>query len=131
MILFIFAAIFINICIFFIRKSMDKDHVSRWVQAKGGRLISQEWTPFGVGWMGENRERLYTIIYIDRLGNRRRAELKTSAMTGVYVRTDEIISKTNKSFDKGENDPFAQGMLAAENRRLKAELAKLQAQQKA
>ncbi|MEL7338960.1 MAG: hypothetical protein AAGM67_00635 [Bacteroidota bacterium] len=131
MILFIFVVFIVSLAFILARKSMDKDHVRLWVERQGGRLISQQWTPFGNGWEGENRERLYTIVYVDREGNRRRAELKTSLGTGVYVRSNQIISRANKSVNSAKNDPFAQGMLAAENRRLKAELAKLKAQQKA
>lgn len=121
--------IFVFIAFLAFRKSLDKDNVKLWVESKGGRLISKEWTPFGSGWAGESRERLYTIIYIDRLGNRRKAEIKTSYGTGVYVRKDEIISPSNKSVNSNNSSPFSQKKenknLAEENRLLKEELDKL------
>ena len=74
------AAVAIRIVMHFVDKNRIKDDV----EAKGGRIISISWNPFGRGWFFEKNERHYTVIYADRLGATVSATCKTSLFTGIY-----------------------------------------------
>jgi hypothetical protein len=114
--------------------SMDGDRIERYVRQRGGRILTRQWAPFGRGWFGERNDRIYEIEYEDRNGDRRRATVKTSLWSGVYLTDDQIIRRglartaaekagTDGDDDTGEShDETAQ--LRAENARLKAELAR-------
>ena len=74
------AAVGLRIVMHFVDKSRIKDEV----EAKGGRIISINWNPFGRGWFFEKNERHYSVIYTDRSGVEISADCKTSLFTGVY-----------------------------------------------
>lgn len=74
------AAVAIRIVMHFVDKSRIKDEV----EAKGGRIISISWNPFGRGWFFEKNERHYAVTYADRSGATVSATCKTSLFTGIY-----------------------------------------------
>lgn len=114
--------------------SMDKGRVHEYVASRGGRLLDQRWTPFGSGWFGEKNARIYQVVYEDTEGNRHRATVKTSMLSGVYLTNDEIIQNraARASLDaqpSGQASAEPHDDLAAENARLRARIAELERQQ--
>jgi hypothetical protein len=65
---------------------VDKSHIREDVEAKGGRILSIRWNPFGRGWFFEKNERHYAVTYIDRSGATISAACKTSLFTGILGR---------------------------------------------
>jgi len=76
----IVAALAIRIAMHFFDKARIKDEV----EAKGGRIVSINWKPFGRGWFFERNERHYNVTYRDRSGATISTTCKTSLFTGVY-----------------------------------------------
>ena len=76
----IVAALAIRIAMHFFDKARIKDEV----EAKGGRMVSINWNPFGRGWFFERNERHYNVTYRDRSGATISTTCKTSLFTGVY-----------------------------------------------
>lgn len=74
------AAITIRIVMHFV----DKNRIHQEVEAKGGKVVSIAWNPFGPGWFFEKNERHYTVTYTDPSGATKIAACKTSLFTGVY-----------------------------------------------
>ena len=114
--------------------SMDKGRVREYVASRGGRLLDQRWTPFGPGWFGEKNARIYQVVYEDTEGNRHRATVKTSMLSGVYLTNDEIVQRADsrelKSAQPGGQELAAlHDDLATENARLRARLAELEREQ--
>ena len=70
--------------------SMDKGRISDYVQERGGRVVSINWAPFGVGWFGEKNSRIYEVVYYDLSGNQHFATCKTSLWSGAYWTEDRI-----------------------------------------
>ncbi len=70
--------------------SMDRDRIAGYVQERGGRVVSINWAPFGVGWFGEKNSRIYEVVYYDTSGNQHFASCKTSIWSGVYWTEDRI-----------------------------------------
>lgn len=68
--------------------SLDGDRIEQHVRKRGGRVLRRTWTPFGPGWLGEKNARIYRVLYEDRDGNRREANVKTSMLSGVYMNDD-------------------------------------------
>jgi len=62
----------------------DKTRIKNEVEAKGGRIVSINWNPFGRGWFFERNERHYNVTYEDRSGATISTSCKTSLFTGVY-----------------------------------------------
>lgn len=71
--------------------SMDGSRIDSYLQEKGATLTSKHWSPFGKGWFGSEKERIYTISYIDRDGHEHEAVCKTSLFAGVYLTDDHIV----------------------------------------
>ena len=63
---------------------VDKSRIREDVEAKGGRILSIRWNPFGRGWFFEKNERHYAVTYMDRSGATISAACKTSLFTGTY-----------------------------------------------
>ncbi len=63
--------------------SMDKGRITSYVKERGGRIVSINWAPFGKGWFGEEKDRIYEVVYYDREGNQHWATCKTSLFAGV------------------------------------------------
>ncbi len=116
-------AIGVVIVVRLVAGSLDGDRIDRYVRERGGRVISRHWSPFGRGWFGERGDRIYELDYEDRHGDRRRATVKTSMFSGVYLTEDRIVRRT--SVEPIARDELSEvERLRAENARLKAELTK-------
>jgi hypothetical protein len=74
------AALAIRVALHF----LDKARIKEEVEAKGGRIISINWNPFGRGWFFERNERYYNVTYKDRSEAIISTSCKTSLFTGVY-----------------------------------------------
>jgi hypothetical protein len=113
--------IILAIIIRIIAGSMDSDRVKEDIEAKGGKMISKEWAPFGKGWIGEKNDRIYEVFYIDKDGNKHKAYVKTSLLSAVYYASDEIIEYANYIQTTEETSDA----LKIENEKLKREIEEL------
>lgn len=80
----IFLALFIALAIRIAMHFIDKSRIKDEIEAKGGRVLSITWNPFGRGWFFEKGERHYAVTYSDRSGATISTGCKTSLFTGVY-----------------------------------------------
>jgi hypothetical protein len=110
-------AILIAIMFRFVHGSMDHDRISQYLEARGATVIDAKWVPFGPGWVGKNKDRIYEVRYLDKEGNRHHAYCKTSGWSGVYITEDRI--------EQAADVPEAERLLQEENRRLREELQRL------
>jgi len=97
----IFLAVFVIIAIKIGARGLDDDRIRSYIGARGGRLVSKRWVPFGKGWLGEKNARIYEIKYVDREGDLHTAMCKTSAMSGVYLSDDRVIQQSVGGFYGG------------------------------
>ncbi|HZL89136.1 MAG TPA: hypothetical protein VFB96_12225 [Pirellulaceae bacterium] len=102
----------------------DHSRIADYIQSRGGKVLSCHWWPFGPGWFGEKRDRIYEVTYLDAQGNQHRAACKTSLMSGVYFTEDTIVSGNQRRIDPPQVDRTIME-LAEENRRLRAEVERL------
>ncbi len=108
--------------------SLDHERIRSYIQARGGRVASIHWSPFGRGWFGDKHNRIYEVAYHDAEGRSHVATCKTSFWSGVYWTEDRLLPAPTMAtkYAGGEmrflDDP---ANLAAENRRLHEELARL------
>jgi hypothetical protein len=105
---------------------MDGTRVRNYIEARGGRLLSSNWAPFGRGWFGEKSDRIYAVRYVDRDGNEHEASCKTSLFTGVYFTEDQIVRYAAPRQNTQNDSHLSQ--LEQENRRLRAELERVRNQ---
>lgn len=95
--------------------SLDTGRIEAYVKRQGWTLEDRSWDPLGPGCLGERDSRIYLIVFRDQEGNLRRANVKTSWLSGVYLTQDEIIERPPvppRAGLKGED-------LDAENERLR------------
>ncbi|HTN02253.1 MAG TPA: hypothetical protein VL132_10260 [Planctomycetaceae bacterium] len=97
---------------------LDHSRINAYVASLGGELLSARWSPFGPGWYGEKRERIYAIRYLDREGHEHSAYCKTSLLASVYFTEDRIVRQSATAPPERES-------LVEENRRLRQEIARL------
>jgi len=114
-------AIFLRWC----AGTLDHERIGAYITSNGGRVESIHWAPFGPGWFGEKSDRIYQVRYVDSLGQLHEAHCKTSLTTGVYFTQDRV--RTPVAAMRRGTSPFQneEAHLAAENQRLRAELARL------
>lgn len=105
----------------------DRSRIAGYIQSRGGKLVACHWWPFGPGWFGEKRDRIYEVIYLDSDGMQHRAACKTSLMSGVYFTQDEVSGPSARRIDPPQVDRTIMD-LAEENRQLRAELERLKRQ---
>ncbi len=110
--LFIVAAVVIRL----VAGSFDGDRVEAYVQSRGWELLDKSWDPFGPGWFGEKDSRIYQIVFRDQSGAVRRAHVKTSMLSGVYLTNEQVV----------EAPPAPASTLEEENRRLKEKIKELE-----
>jgi hypothetical protein len=115
-----FVFIIIAIAIRVAAGSFDHNRVRQYVENRGGKVIEASWAPFGPGWFGGNRERIYRVRYLDGDGNVHDAFAKTNMLSGVYFTEDHIVQYAKPPIDEEEVES-----LEEENARLRAELDKL------
>lgn len=80
---------------------MDRDRVGDYIRSRGGKVLSQDWEPFGPGWWGEKDSRIYRVRYADAEGNVHQAACKTSFWSGVYFTEDSIVARTTTALPEG------------------------------
>jgi len=80
----IFVALLIALAIRIAMHFVDKNRIKDEIEAKGGRVLSISWNPFGRGWFFEKGERHYAVTYTDVSGATISTGCKTSFFTGVY-----------------------------------------------
>ena len=100
--------------------SMDRERIREYVEKRGGKVIETIWSPFGPGWFGGNKDRIYEVRYGDHEGNTHVAYARTSYWSGVYFTEDSIVH-----YEKPPIDEEVVESLEDENRRLREELARL------
>ena len=88
-----FIGILSGIILLFFSHSLDRRRVRNYIGARGGKVISQYWAPFGKGWMGDESNAIYNLVYEDMEGNLHKALVKTSLFSSVYLSDDQIIDK--------------------------------------
>lgn len=71
---------------------LDDGRVRDYITARGGRLLSLKWSPFGRGWAGSRDERIYEVRYLNGEGHEHAATCKTSMFSGVYFTEDQVIA---------------------------------------
>jgi HAMP domain-containing protein len=123
--LVILVAIGIAIAFRLFAGSMDRERLRQYVEARGGRVIDATWAPFGPGWFGGNKERIYQVRYLDHDGNVHEAYARTSMWTGVYFTEDLIIKRGKPPIGQEEVES-----LEEENARLRSELERLKRKEK-
>ncbi len=103
---------------------LDWWRIANYVRRRGGTLISCWWAPFGPGWLGERRDRIYRVRMIDQAGDEHRVYCKTSLFTGVYFTEDRVIGlATGKRADPAHAALLQEvAELRAENRTLREAL---------
>ncbi|MCI0589287.1 MAG: hypothetical protein L0323_20925 [Planctomycetes bacterium] len=107
--------------------SFDKERIERYVEERGGRVISISWAPVGKGWFGERNDRLYEVVYYDRKGDQRFATCKTSLFSGVYWTDDRVSHHRPEELGGppgGAADDEAR-QLREENSKLREELRRI------
>jgi hypothetical protein len=77
---------------------VDKSRIREDVEAKGGRILSIRWNPFGRGWFFEKNERHYAVTYTDRSGGTISAACKTSLFTGIYWADEPLAEEPRPKF---------------------------------
>ena len=100
---------------------MDHNRIGAYIEARGGKVIDASWVPFGPGWEGKGKDRIYEVRYVDKDGNPHHAYCKTSGWSGVYF-TEDKIERTGEVGDEKRS-------LEEENRRLREELERLKRRQ--
>ncbi len=63
----------------------------------------------GPGWFGEKDSRIYEIVYRDRDGHVPLAHVKSSMMSGVYLKNDQIIEPPPAGLRRGGERPGSPG----------------------
>ena len=104
--------------------AMDVNRIESYLSKRGSKLRSKSWAPFGTGWVGEKSDRIYKVEYETDAGEIRRATVKTSLLTGVYLTNDRLVQHPGPSAT-GPAPADDAAALRAENARLKAELDRL------
>lgn len=114
------AVIVVAIMIRLIAGNMDHERIRAYVEQRGGKVIEIIWTPFGPGWFGGGKERIYQVRYRDHEGNIHDAYARTNMWSGVYFTEDYIRQRSRTPIDECEVES-----LEEENARLRAELDRL------
>lgn len=89
--------------IYYVRKS-NHNNVKKYIESKGGELISQEYAPYGKGWFGEGKDAIFKISYRDKEGNLHESWAKTGVFSSVYLSDDTIIQFSD--FEKSKERKF-------------------------
>ncbi len=108
----------------------DGERVERYVSDRGWTLLDRSWQPFGPGWFGEKDSRIYQIVFRDEHGDTRRAHVKTSMLSGVYLTDDHVVERAARDEPAAakisSEEASSQVELERENERLRARLRELE-----
>ena len=88
--LLLLIGVVITVVMWVLASSTDRNRIAKYVQERGGRIVSIAYAPFGRGWFGEKNDRIYEVVYYDSEGNQHFASAKTSMWSGVYWTEDRI-----------------------------------------
>lgn len=80
----------ITVAMWLLASSTDRNRIAKYIEGRGGRIVSIAYAPFGRGWFGEKNDRIYEVVYYDHEGNQHFASCKTAAWSGVYWTEDRI-----------------------------------------
>ena len=80
----------ITVVMWVLASSTDRNRIAKYIEERGGRIVSIAYAPFGRGWFGEKNDRIYEVVYYDHEGNQHFASCKTAAWSGVYWTEDRI-----------------------------------------
>jgi hypothetical protein len=89
----------LGIVLWMLTHGLDHRRITEYVENRGGRVISINWSPFGRGWFGEKNARIYEVVYYDVEGNQHFATCKTSMWSGVYWTDDRIAHRKSRWYD--------------------------------
>jgi hypothetical protein len=105
---------------------LDHWRIDNYIRRQGGVFTVCRWSPFGPGWLGEKRDRIYYVVFTDADGSEHRAYCKTSLLTGVYFTQDRIVSPRQGKRLDAAHDALAEEVLRLreENQRLRDALAR-------
>lgn len=104
---------------------LDVWRIRGYITSAGGQMISCRWWPFGPGWLGEKRDRIYHVAFVDAAGVQHQAYCETSLLTGVYFTQDRVAdtSKTPQRLDVAHRLVHEElHRLREENRQLRQQL---------
>ena len=88
--LLLLIGVVITVAMWVLASSTDRDRIAKYIQDRGGRVVSIVWAPFGKGWFAEKNDRIYEVVYYDQEGNQHFASCKTAMWSGVYWTEDRI-----------------------------------------
>src|SRR4051812_19422087 len=88
--LLLLIGVVITVVTWVLASSSDRNRIAKYIQERGGRIVSIAYAPFGRGWFGEKNDRIYEGGYYDHEGNQHFASCKTSMWSGVYWTEDRI-----------------------------------------
>lgn len=77
--------------VFRIAMHFDRGRVIHYLRTQRAVLEDFRWRPFGPGWFGERRCRIYRIQYRDVEDRVHTAYVKTSLWSGVYLSQDKVV----------------------------------------
>jgi hypothetical protein len=63
---------------------LDRSRIRGYVQERGGEVLEITWAPFGRGWFGEEKARIYRVSHADADGAKHTSICKTRLFGGVY-----------------------------------------------
>lgn len=105
---------------------LDVWRIQNYISSAGGQVIRCRWWPFGPGWLGEKRDRIYHVAFTDHEGAEHRAYCKTSLLTGVYFTQDRVRypGKTSLTDFTQQALKSELELLRQENQQLRQQLAR-------
>jgi len=127
-VLLVLAVLGVGITIRLMAGMFDRERIYQYIAARGGKVHSIHWSPFGRGWFGDKHNRIYEVEYDSADGKRHAATCKTSFWSGVYWTEDQAVSAPSLSQAPFKAPPIQfidPGQLAQENQRLHAEVQRL------
>ena len=69
--------------------NMNRQRIKKYIESKGGKIISISWAPFGKGWVGDESNMIYRVEYRDKKGEIKKHFAKTGFFSGVYFAEDD------------------------------------------
>jgi hypothetical protein len=96
-------------------RAREQQRIHKYIEDRGGQLLSIEAPKYRVLVLDEDAVRTYVVHFVDQHGTEHRARCLTIGWRGVFLADDCIVTDGGAGLQTIE-------ALAAENRRLRAEL---------